>query len=44
MCKETSTFGNIEIKKRKFHHCKNLILLEDIDIYNILISSIISSG
>ena len=26
------TFGDIEVEKHKFHHCKNLILLEDIDI------------
>ena len=25
-------FGNIEIRKRKFHHHKNLILLEHGDI------------
>ena len=24
--------GDIEVEKHKFHHCKNLILLEDVDI------------
>ena len=31
------TFGNTEIKKQKFHHCKNLTLLEDADIDTIQI-------
>lgn len=35
--------GNNEIKKRKFHCCKHLILLGDVDINKTLISSIISS-
>ena len=44
MSKETMAFGNIEIENRKFHHRKNLILLEYIDINNIMISSMVSSG
>ena len=36
--------GNIEIGKGKFHHHKNQILLEDVDIDNILITSMVSSG
>ena len=28
-------FGNIETEKCKFHHRKNLILLEDVDINNM---------
>ena len=44
MSKEIIAFVNIEIEKRKFHHCKLLILLGDGDIDNILISSIASSG
>ena len=44
MGEEIITFGNIEIEKRKFHHHKNLILLEYRDIYNIQVSSIVSSG
>ena len=36
--------GNIHIKKRKIHHCKNLLLLEDVHIDNIQVSSIASSG
>ena len=30
--KKLLTFGDIEIEKGKFHHRKNLILLEDVDI------------
>ena len=30
-------FGNTEIEKRKFHHCKNLIFLQVVNIDNILI-------
>ena len=37
-------FGNTEIEKRKFHHCKNIILLEDLDIDKIQVSSMASSG
>ena len=32
MGKEIITFGDIEVEKHKFYHCKNLILLEDIKI------------
>ena len=34
-------FVSIEIKKRKLHDPKNLILLADVDIDNILISSMV---
>ena len=44
LSKEIIAFVNIEIKKRKFHHCKHLILIGDVDIDNILISSMVSSG
>ena len=37
--KEIVAFGNIEIGKRKLHDLKNVILLEDVDIDSILISS-----
>ena len=37
-------FCNIEIEKQKFYHFKNPILLEDVDIGNILRSSMISSN
>ena len=37
-------FGNTEIEKQKFHHCKNIILLEDLDIDKIRVSSMASSG
>ena len=32
MCKKIIALCDIEIKKRKFHHGKNLILLQDLDI------------
>ena len=44
MSKEIIAFGNIEIEKRKFYHRKNLILLGDVDINNIPISNMVSSG
>ena len=31
MGKGIVTFGDIEIEKEKFHNCKNLILLEDVN-------------
>ena len=34
--------GITEIEKRKCHHLENLILLEDVDIYNILRSTVIA--
>ena len=37
-------FGDIEIGKRRFLHCKNLILLKDVDIKRIQVSSMVSSG
>ena len=43
MSKEIIVVGNIEFEKRKFHHCKNLILLEDVDIDNILKSGMVVS-
>ena len=42
--KEIIDFGNIEIQKRKFHQCKNLILLQDVDIDNMLVSGIVFHG
>ena len=39
MGKEIVTFGNTEIEKYIFHHYKNPIFLEDMDINNILISN-----
>ena len=44
MNKEIITFGDIEIEKRKFHHRKNLILLEYVDIDSILTSSLVFYG
>ena len=38
MVKEIRTFGNNELKKIKFSHCKNLILLKYVGIDNMLIS------
>ena len=44
MSKEVITFGNTEIEKQKFHYHKNLILLEDSDINNIQVSSMVFVG
>ena len=44
MSKEVRAFGKIQIENCKFHHCKNLIFLEDADIDNIQVSSIVSYG
>ena len=38
MSKEMIAFGNINIEKPNFHHCKNLMLLEDVDMDNLLTS------
>ena len=38
------TFSDIEIKRRKFHYRKNLILFEDLDINNAQLTSMVSSG
>ena len=42
--KEIVAFGDIEIEKWKFHHSKDLILLEYVDTDSMLISSIVSPG
>ena len=42
--KEIIYFGDIEVEKHKFHHCKSLILLEDVDIKKIQVSNMVSSG
>ena len=44
MSKEIIAFCNIKIEKRKFHHLKNLILLEGVDIDQTIISSTVSSS
>ena len=44
MGNEIITFGNIEIRKCKFHHPKNLILIEDVGIVKIQVSSMVSSS
>ena len=41
ICQGIIVFVSIEIKKRKLHDPKNLILLGDIDIHNILIYSMV---
>ena len=43
MGKEIITFGDIEIKNHKFL-CYKIIFLEDVDIYNVLVSDKIPSG
>ena len=42
MGKEIIVCGKIEIEKYKFHHHKNLILLEDVNIDSIGVSSLVS--
>ena len=44
MGKEIITFVYFGIDKRRWHHRKNLILLEYVDIDNIKASSMVSSG
>ena len=44
MGKEIIVFGDVETEKRKFHYHENIILLEDVDIDNIRVSSMVSSG
>ena len=38
MDKEIITFGDIEVEKHKFHHRKNLILMEDKDLSSMDVS------
>ena len=42
MGKEIIVCAKIEIKKRKFYHHKNLILLEDVDIDKMQVCSMVS--
>ena len=44
MGKEIITFGGIEVEKPKFHHYKNPISLNDVNIDKILVYSMVSSG
>ena len=44
MVKEVITFGDTEVKKNKFQHCKNLVLSEDVDNKNMQVSTMVSSG
>ena len=34
----------MKLKNRKYHHYKNQFFLDDVDIDNILISDLVSSG
>ena len=43
MDKEIIAFRCIEIEKQKFYHRKNRLLLEDLGIYKIQVSSMVSS-
>ena len=38
------TFGYVEIKKHKCHNRKNQILLQDVDVEKIQVSTIVPSG
>ena len=42
--KEITTFGDIKLEKHKFHHRKNITLLEDVDIKKMQMFSMVSSG
>ena len=44
MGQEIIVFDNIEIEKRKFHHHKNYILFEDVDIDKTHVFSMVSTG
>ena len=44
MVKEIITVGDIEIEKHKSHHYKSAIFLNDWDINNIQVYSIVSLG
>ena len=44
MGKEISTFGNIEIEKKKFYHHKTTILKKYVDIQKVLVSNKIYFG
>ena len=44
MSKEILQYGGIEIGKSKFHHCKNLILLQGVNITKLHVSSMVSSS
>ena len=44
MGKKIKAFGDIEIRKRKFHHRKNSIQLKDADTEKVQVSNMVSSG
>ena len=44
MSKEIIAIRKLEIKKCKFCHRNNLVLLEDVVIYNIPVSTMVSFG
>ena len=44
MDKEIRKFGDIEDDKQKFHLYKNCIFLDKVNIYNIKVSTMISSS
>ena len=44
MTKEITTFSDVKAEKHKFHCYKSRIVLEDVDLDNVLISSKISFG
>ena len=44
MCKEISTFGDIEIEENKLYRYKSPIFLKDVNIEKVLASKKISSG
>ena len=44
MHKNITTFSDTDNEKHKLHHRKNLVLLEDVDIEKIQVSSMVSLG
>ena len=44
MLKEIISFGDTDVTKHKLYHRKSLILLEDVDLKKIQVSSMASSG
>ena len=44
MSKKIMAFGDIENEKRKFHHRKNLILLNNVDIEKMQVFIMAASG
>ena len=44
MGQEIITFGDIRVEKQKFHQCKNLVLVYDVNIGRIVVSKKVPFG